>query len=166
MEIAHHCWWTRRRLTQLSEQRQHLHGAGVPVAVLKLAADKLGAAFSTRQSTSDEDGEEVAIGDLASGATHDACFFSLEPVTLELKGAVLDAVLDLHAHYLGRDVDWSRIRGTLIDQWRADVTVRIRSFPARGQVTVRRSVAGAGLVSRLFAPSTRIDCSSGVAIAR
>jgi hypothetical protein len=164
MDIDHQCWWTRHHLTELSEQRQGLHGAGVPVTVLKSAAGKLGATFSSRPSTSDEYGEDVALGDLTNGAIHDGCFFRLEPASPELKGAVLDAVLDLHARYLGRAVDWSRVRGVLLDEWRADVTVRIRSFPARGHITVRRHVTGAGVGSRLLAATSRIDCASGVAI--
>ena len=130
MDIDHQCWWTRRHLTELSERESRLYGVGVPIEALTMAAAELGAALSRRPSATDEYGDDIVLGDVATGGTHDGCFFGLEPVSHDLKRGLLDAVLALHAHYLGREMDWSRIRAELLDLWEPEIAIRMRSFPA------------------------------------
>jgi hypothetical protein len=160
--VEHQCWWTRRGETELADHGGSVRGAGVPVRVLRVAATLLGAALSVNPSKSDQYGEEVVLHPVAAGATHDGCFFRLEPTSIELKRALLEAVLSLHSHYyLNRHVNWSQVQTGLLEQWTTGVALRIRSFPRSGEITVRRYEAGAGLLVRLFAQSSRINCSGG-----
>jgi len=164
MESPHECWWTRRHETELSDTGLGVNGAGVPRWVLEQTASLLGANFGAEPSETDEYGEEIVLHPIASGATHDACFFHLEPVSAELKRALLQAVLELHAAYLGSKVEWSQVREQLLVQWTPGVTLRIRTFPRQGHVVVRRYRNGASVLRRLASPRLRIECASGVGL--
>jgi hypothetical protein len=164
IRLDHECRWTRFRRTELSHRGQSVSGAGVPTAVLRNAALSLGPMLSSRPASDDPYGEEISLGQVAKGATHDGCFFRLEPASIELKRALLGAALDLHSYYLGLDVDWSRVLPALLDRWGPDVTVRMRSIPVTKQLRVRVHGAGAGLLARLFARPLRVNCSTGVAV--
>jgi hypothetical protein len=83
MEFDHHCSWTRRRETELAHRDAALQGAGVPSVILKTAAELLGRPFSASASVDDEYRDEISVG-VASGSTHDGCFFSLTPASLNL----------------------------------------------------------------------------------
>jgi len=166
MELDHECSWTRRRETELAHREDRLQGAGVPAVVLMMVARLLGRNLSARPSTDDEYGAEISLNDLARGTTHDECFFQLAPVSMELKRALVDAVLALHSHYLETDVDWSRIGPEILERWKPGCTVRILSIRATRQVKVRCYEAGAGMLARRFAQPLRIDCSSGIGVMR
>ena len=163
MQLDHECRWTRRYESELTDRDSALHGAGVPSAVLKRAAALLGRELTTRPSKTDEYGAEITLADLAGGATHDECFFSLEPVLPELKRALLEAVLALHAHYLGSAVDWSRAIPEILKQWLPDHTIRLRSVPAKHRVRIRCYPSGAGTIARRLSKPLEIECSTGVA---
>jgi hypothetical protein len=163
MELDRNSWWTRRRETELAHRDVALHGAGIPSVVLRTAAELLGQPFSVSASLDDEYGEEISVGD-ASGSTHDGCFFWLAPASPTLKRAVVDAALTLHSHYLGCDVDWSRVAPEIVDSLKPGRVLRLRTSRARRRVTVRSFQADAGLVARLLAKPLEIDCSTGVAL--
>ena len=165
MELDHHCSWTRRRETELAHRDVALQGAGVPSVVLKAAAALLGRPFSARASVDDEYGQEISVG-IASGSTHDECFFSLTPASLKLTRAVVDAVLTLHSHYLGCDVDWSRVAPEIVNSLKPHRALRLRTSQAKRRVTLRCFEADAGLVARRLAKPLEIDCSTGVALVK
>lgn len=112
----------------------------------------------------DEYGAEISVGDVAFGTMHDECFFSLEPASMELKRALIDAVLALHSHYLGSDVDWSMVVLEILDRWTLDRALRIRSSRTRQTVTMRWYESGRGPWAWRFAKPLQVDCSSGVAL--
>jgi hypothetical protein len=164
MEFEHECWWTRRHETELSDTGLGVTGAGVLRRVLERTASLLGAGFGAEPSGSDEDGQAVVLNPIASGATHDGCLFHLEPVSPELKGALLQAVLELHSAYLDSTVEWSQACEQLLVLWTSGVTLRIRTSPRQRQVVVRRYPDGAGILRRLVSPRVRINCASGVGL--
>jgi hypothetical protein len=122
--------------------------------------------LSVRPSADDPYGEDIAIGAIGAGTTHDGCFFSLAPASQELKRSLLDAVLGLHAHYLGSSVRWERVGRPLFDRWEPGLAMRFRSSPSRQTFVVRRYDAGAGLLARRVAPAITIERASGVAVMR
>jgi len=164
MESEHECWWTRRHETELSDTGLGVNGAGILHSVLEHTASLLGASFGAKPSERDEYGQDVVLNPIASGATHDDCFFHLEPVSAGLKGALLQAVLELHSSYLGATVEWSHVCGQLLLQWTPGVTLRIRTFPRQRQVVVRRYRNGASILTRLVSRRLRINCASGVGL--
>jgi len=79
MHDDHNCWWARRRETELCDDGLSVSGAGVPLDCLREAAAVLGVRLHNSPSAADECGEDIILGDIASGATHDDCFFKLLP---------------------------------------------------------------------------------------
>src|SRR5947209_10462162 len=114
MDHEHVCWWTRRKQSEITDDGTSISGAGLPRPCLESAARLLGCNLTARPSATDEYGEEIALGTFASGWTHDDCFFQLLPVSPKLKEALLESLLELHARYLGRDVDWTRVVPALL----------------------------------------------------
>ena len=159
----HDCWWTRRRETELSQHGDELRGAGVPFHVLKQSEAALEVPLTSCPSAEDEYGEDIELGTIARGGTHDDCFFWLEPASTSVKQTILESVFHQHSFYLGRDVDWAAVRQSVLALWVPAVTLRIRSFPRREEVSIRRWANAAGFWERRFCESHRIWCDSGVA---
>lgn len=159
----HDCWWTRRHETELIHRAGYLAGAGLPIDSLAVVAAGLDTRLSTRPSADDDYGLELSFGEDARGSIHDGCFFSLEPSTIELRRAVLEATLALHERYLSMTVDWSPLMPALVGMWPPETVLRLRSTPAARTLTVRSWPEGAGMVARRLAKATDIDCSTGIA---
>ena len=144
----HNCWWTRHRLTELTHDGTKLLAAGVPRRVLETLASFLGERFSAEPSDGDEFGDDIHLGSGAGGHTHDDCFVTLEPASEELKRAALAAVLSLHARDLDQDLAWSDVHRALLEHWKPQSTLRLRSHPTRKVLTARFYRAGAGWLER------------------
>jgi hypothetical protein len=97
MITKHECWWTRHCQSELTDVGDVITGGGCPREVLEHVASLLGTELRARPSEGDEYGEEISLGAVASGSSHDGCFFALRPLTNPLKRAVVASVLDLHA---------------------------------------------------------------------
>jgi hypothetical protein len=164
MITSHQCSWTRRRQSELVVSEGELGGAGVPREVLEHVGTALGVQMQARPSNTDEYGEEITLGDIASGATHDGCFFALGPSSPSLNRALMAAVLNLHATYLGAAIDWSEILAPLVEILVPNSTIRFRSRPARRKLVLRMYPNGAGLLRRATSPTIEIDCSDGRAV--
>jgi len=76
-----------------------------------------------------------------------------------LKQALMAAVLDLHATYLGRPVDWSGVLDGLVERLVPDVSLRVESRPGRQQLAIRAYPRAAAFLSRAFAKVIVVDCA-------
>src|SRR5215471_8410332 len=164
MITSHNCSWTRRRRSGLVVSEGKLAGAGVPREVLEHVGAALGVQLQARPSNTDEYGEEITLGDIASGAAHDGCFFALGPPSPSLERALMAAVLDLHATYLGAAIDWSGVLDRLVEKLAPNTTLRFRSRPARRKLVLRVCPSGTGFLRRATSPRIEIDCSDGRAV--
>jgi hypothetical protein len=162
----HVCWWTRRSESELADDGARVFGAGLSPPVLSHAAHVLGTALASRPSETDEDGQHIALGTLASGATHDDCFVELHPASPALKRALLVATLDLHGAYLGMAVDWSEVLPTLLARFTPGTTLRLRSDAPRRRLRVRSYPRESSLLRRALARPLVVECSGGVARSR
>lgn len=158
MKPEHECWWTRRRETELSDHGSTFTGAGVLPGVVKQAASLLNTSLTSKASPTDDDGQEIVLDGIASGATHDGCFIHLEPMSPALKSALLRSVLQLHGEHIRTSVDWPRVHAEILAQWTPGMTLRIRAFPAQQRLVVRRYPVGAGFFARAMARRMRIEC--------
>jgi hypothetical protein len=161
MITSHRCSWTRRLQSELTTSKSGLAGAGLPREALEYAATSLGVQLQARQSDTDEYGEEITLGSVARGATHDGCFFVLSPASASLGHAVLGAVLDLHATYLGATIDWSGILERLRGQLTPDTTIHFRSRPNQGRLVLRAYPKGTSFLRRAMSRSIEITYVDG-----
>lgn len=58
---------------------------------------------------------------------HDDCFFTLRPVTPRLLSATLEAILDMHSFWMGREVEWATTAEWLAGQLERHRTLRLES---------------------------------------
>jgi len=159
MITKHDCWWTRHYQSEITHVGGAIAGAGCPREVLEYAADLLGTKLQAQRSEADAYGDELSLGGIADGASHDDCFFELQPLSARLKQALMAAVLDLHATYLGRPVDWSGVLHGLVERLGPDVSLRVESRPGRQQLAIRAYPRTAGFLSRAFAKVVVVDCA-------
>jgi hypothetical protein len=163
MNREHVCWWTRRSESELADDGIRVFGTGIAPPVLSRAADAFGTALTSRPSGTDEYGQHVTLGTLASGATHDDCFVELHPASPALKHALLVATLDLHGAYLGIAVDWSQVLPTLLARFTPGMTLRLRSDAPRRCLRVRSYPRESSLLRRALARPLVVECDGGVA---
>jgi len=163
--IDHECWWTRNCATRLEDDGNTLRGAGVPRAVLEDLSVFLGERLSSERSSDDEHGDDIKIGSRAEGWTHDGCFFTLLPISDEIKRAAVCAVLSLHSRYLGREFDWTDVRDLLLQNWKEHSALRLRSHPRKRMLTAHVHTPDASWLERRRATRLRIDCSSNLPLA-
>ena len=133
-------------------------GAGCPREVLEHLAGALGADLHGRPSDTDEYGEEIALGSMASGSSHDGCFFALSPSSTRLKRAVVASVLDLHATYLDRQVDWSGVLDGVAARLIPGVSLRMRARPRERRLTIQCYPRTGGFLRRLLAQRLIVEC--------
>ena len=163
---THECWWTHRGVTELVDVDGKLSGAGVPPEVLTHTAALIGEEFTARPSPTDDYGQEVFLGAVVTGATHDDCFFQLVPASVGLKRPLLESVLALHSSYLAKNIDWSGVVDPILELWMPETTLRIRANDRHHRVSVQSYSAGATFFEKLFSKSRIVDCATGVAILR
>ena len=164
MITTHECWWTRNFQSELTCDGDTVAGAGCPREVLEHAATLLGTDLRGRPSAEDEHGEELSLGAVATGSGHDGCFFALGPSSAPLKLAVVASVLELHAGYLRRQVDWSGVLDGLAARLTPGVSLRMRSRPGRQRLTVQCYSRTAGVLRRFVAPRLVVDCRAPRAV--
>jgi len=162
MNPEHVCWWTRGSESELADDGTHVFGAGLPLSALTRAADALGTDLSSRPSEADEYGEDIALGSLASGATHDGCFVELHPTSPALKRALLVATLELHEALPRHRVDWSPVVPALIERFASGMTLRMRSDPRRCILRLRAYPRESSFLHRALARSLVVECVGGV----
>jgi hypothetical protein len=126
----------------------------------------LGSKLTARPSEADEYGEEVTVENVASGSTHDGCYFCLEPVSPQLKDALLRSVLELHSRYIGTEVDWSRVLPELHERLGTGKTLRLRSIARQQRLSVRSYFHGSGVLTRVLTRPLRIECAGGVGVVK
>jgi hypothetical protein len=63
--------------------------------------------------------------------SHDNCFFSIEPVSANLLKRVIQAVLQQHSYYLGKEIQWAEIESQLIEIIRSNKEIDIQSDPKK-----------------------------------
>lgn len=166
MSTIHDCWWTGRGLTELVDHEGGLSGAGIPSEVLARTAALIDGQFGVRPSMTDEYGTDVSLGTGVTGATHDDCFFNLEPDSARLKRALLESVLALHSSYLRKDVEWTTVVEALLHLWIPRTTLRIRTDFRHCCLRVRSFPNDASFLEKLFNKSRIVDCATGVASLR
>jgi hypothetical protein len=150
----HSCWWTRRRVSQLSRREGQLAGAGLSRSVLEATAEKLGYPLATTPRPDEEYDEEVTLGPWR-GNIHDGCFVSFESDDARLLEALLAASLELHAFYLGASVKpgcVTQLQHRLMD----GMTLRLRSLPRERHLIAKSYRIDAGWWERLATPGDRV----------
>jgi hypothetical protein len=164
MITKHDCWWTRTHRSELTNTGDAIVGAGCPREVLEHAAGRHGTELRERPSEDDEYGQEVSLGAVAGGLSHDDCFFELRPVSVSLKRLVVGSVLELHATYLGKEVDWSGVVEPLAERLAPNTSMRIRSRVREQRLAIRVYPRGSGLLRRLVAKAVLVDCTEAKAV--
>jgi hypothetical protein len=164
MITVHHCWWTQNRLSELTNHGDAITGAGCPTAVLEFAAGLLSTELQRAPSQADAYGEEISIGSLASGASHDGCFFQLRPLSAPLRRAVLSGTLELHASYLGTQVDWSGVVDGLAAHLAPGMSLRIRTILRQQRLAIQAYPLGTGALRRWLTRSMYVDCTGVKAV--
>jgi len=138
----HSCWWTRRRVTQLSRRTGQLADAGLPRSVLKATAQRLGYPLATTPRPDEVYDEEITLGPWR-GNIHDGCFVSFESDDARLLEAPLAASLELHAFYIGAFVKPGCVT-QLQHQVMDGMTLRLRSLPREHHLIAKRYRIDAG----------------------
>jgi hypothetical protein len=158
----HECWWTRRGESELADDGTRVLGAGLPPSVLVRAAAALGTDLISRPSEADEYGQDIALGSLASGTTHDGCFVELRPTSPALKHALLVATLGLHEVYLGIAVDWTTVLPALIERFASGTSLRMRSDRGRLRLRLRVYPRESSFLYRALGRPLVVECVGGI----
>ena len=154
----HDCWWTRRRECELSLSGTHILGAGLSRSVIETAASHLRAplTFTSIETELDEGSDESFTLGAWTGNLHDRCMLQVEPCEPALVEALVIGAVALHAHYLGAPLA-PAVVSRVKDRLRAETTVRLRSIPPRGALTMKSYPVSAGWWARLLAPTVRLQ---------
>jgi hypothetical protein len=60
---------------------------------------------------------------------HDDCFFTIEPIELDLLKKLVHQILQQHSFYLGVEVDWSDILDLITEQVKTSTQIAMQSNP-------------------------------------
>ena len=152
----HDCWWTRRRECELSRRGTHILGAGLSRSALETAARHLRVRLTVTLADVPYEGSDDAftLGSW-SGNLHDRCMLQIEGYDPGLAEAIVVGAVALHAHYLGTTLA-PEVVSRVTECLEAETTVRLRSIPARGVLTMRCYPVSSGWIGRLLAPRVRL----------
>jgi hypothetical protein len=150
----HTCWWTRRRVSQLSRRDGRLAGAGLSQPVLEATAHRLGYSLAITPRPDEEYDQEVTLGPWR-GNIHDGCFVSFDSDDQRLLEALLAANLELHAFYLGASVKPGCV-AQLQHRLTHGMTLRLRSLPQERKLIAKSYRNDAGWWERLKTPGDRV----------
>lgn len=159
----HDCYWTGRHRTHLHWENSSIGGAGVPLAVLKAACDSMGLEMVTCPDPDDEYGELIQTSSILHGAIHDGCFFYMESATEQIVAAILEAVLDLHSHYFGFDIDWSGVKQWLCNEFRQSNNLDLKALPKDKVLRVTYASDHQSFFRRIFQRKDWISVEEGAA---
>ena len=88
--------------------------------------------------------------------SHDNCFFSIEPVTADLLKRVIQAILQQHSFYLGKEIQWQEVESQLIDMIKNNNEIDIQSDAKKHCAWIPQIEQKKGWFWKRFRPGTII----------
>jgi hypothetical protein len=88
--------------------------------------------------------------------SHDNCFFYVEPVSDEVLKSIIQAILQQHSYYLGKEIEWKEVETLLIEIIKNNDEVSIQSDPKKRCVWISQIESKKGWFWKKFRQGTII----------
>ena len=123
---------------------------GIERYALEYAASFLESKLVSAQSNDDEFTLDLTLGRYV-GTLHDQCMPWFDNPDLTLVNALVDGILKQHAAYLESDHSLSGAGDHIRREFIQGSTLRIKSDPTRGTVSLKLYPANSGWITKIFA---------------